>query len=257
MRRTRLNALACAAAVVLLAVSGVSAEEVLHFTNGTSMVIRGHEVHDGMIHVDLGDNGFIGFPQAQVEKITEAGRDVYLPGSHLAANVAAESRSGIRVRAEGRIATGNPVSGNDTLRGSARRARSNNRGDESIEDAIAAAGASAPPPGTGLAVGLPGATNPRARALRVAGRGDAYRGNLVGNGSVSSLGRTVSGEAKLISPSYARKTGMTGNKVQRFLPSDAAASAAVAQGTTLKLPPASTPGDGSSGSSSGDSGSEQ
>ncbi len=58
------------------------AEEIVYFTNGTTMPVRGHEVKDGMIHLDLGSDNHIAFPESMVEKIEEAGREVYLKPSY-------------------------------------------------------------------------------------------------------------------------------------------------------------------------------
>ena len=57
------------------------AEEILHFTNGTTMPIRGHEIKGQMIHIDLGGDSSMAFPLSMVEKVEEAGADVVLDGS--------------------------------------------------------------------------------------------------------------------------------------------------------------------------------
>jgi hypothetical protein len=57
------------------------AEEIIYFTNGQSMPIRGHTIKDGMVQVDLGGNGFLAFPQHLVEKIERAGSNVVLEQS--------------------------------------------------------------------------------------------------------------------------------------------------------------------------------
>jgi len=69
-------------AVALTVAAPTLAEEVIHFTNGTSMAIRSHSVDDaGMIHADLGGDSFIAFPAYQVESIGEAGASVRLEPS--------------------------------------------------------------------------------------------------------------------------------------------------------------------------------
>jgi hypothetical protein len=57
------------------------AEEIIHFKNGASLAIRGHKVTEGMIHVDMGEDAFIGFPMSMVERVEKAGQDVYVPPS--------------------------------------------------------------------------------------------------------------------------------------------------------------------------------
>lgn len=63
-----------------------SAEQIIHFTNGTSMPIRSYEVSKGMIHVDLGGDAFIAFPFSMVEKIVDAGKEIVLDPSTPGAN---------------------------------------------------------------------------------------------------------------------------------------------------------------------------
>lgn len=60
---------------VLLAVAAVgfvlpaAAEEIIYFTNGTSMPIRSHRIEGDMVHVDLGGNGFMAFPMFMVDRV--------------------------------------------------------------------------------------------------------------------------------------------------------------------------------------------
>jgi hypothetical protein len=61
------------------------AEEVVHFTNGAEMTVKSHTIENdkSMVKVDLGGNSYISFPMAMVDKIVNAGRDVFLnPGFH-------------------------------------------------------------------------------------------------------------------------------------------------------------------------------
>jgi len=68
-------------ALVLVGLSGASlADEVVTFTNGTSMAVRSHYVEDGMLHVDLGGNAFLAFPEDMVESIVVDG-EIHLPPS--------------------------------------------------------------------------------------------------------------------------------------------------------------------------------
>jgi hypothetical protein len=56
---------------------GVSlAAEIIYFANGTTMAIRGHEAKDGMIHVDLGNESVLAFPEYMIDRIEAAGENV-------------------------------------------------------------------------------------------------------------------------------------------------------------------------------------
>ena len=80
MRPSRLT-LAVIAIVLAVASAPAWAEEILHFTNGTTMPIRGHEIKGQMIHVDLGGDSSMAFPLTMVEKVEAAGEDVVLDAS--------------------------------------------------------------------------------------------------------------------------------------------------------------------------------
>ena len=67
-------------ALVALALPA-AAEQIIHFTNGTSMPIRAHEIRGDMVHIDLGGDAFMAFPYDKVESIVEAGKNVLLPAS--------------------------------------------------------------------------------------------------------------------------------------------------------------------------------
>ena len=68
--------------LLLLTLSGTAlAEEIIYFTNGTSMPIRRHEIKGDMIHVDLGSEAFMAFPVRMIEKIEAAGKSVTLRAS--------------------------------------------------------------------------------------------------------------------------------------------------------------------------------
>ncbi len=92
MRKTRWAVLA--SLILLGAVVPAMAEEIVHFTNGSTMAIRSHTVKDGMIHVDLGASNFMAFPWDRVERIEKAGRDVYLKASYSRANVTVATPDG-------------------------------------------------------------------------------------------------------------------------------------------------------------------
>ena len=74
-------ALAWLVGVLLIAVLPASAEEIVFFTNGTSMPIKEHVVRGAMVHVDLGSDGFIAFPAAMILRIERAGERVILEAS--------------------------------------------------------------------------------------------------------------------------------------------------------------------------------
>ena len=56
------------------------ADEIVHFTNGAEMPVKSHTVDKGqsMVKLDLGGNSFISFPMSMVDKIVNAGQDVFL-----------------------------------------------------------------------------------------------------------------------------------------------------------------------------------
>jgi hypothetical protein len=65
--------------LLLLTLAGPAiAEEIIYFTNGTSMPIRSHKVDGEMIHVDLGSEAFMAFPLRMIEKIAAAGKEIAL-----------------------------------------------------------------------------------------------------------------------------------------------------------------------------------
>jgi hypothetical protein len=72
--------------LIILATAPVLAEEVVYFTNGTSMPIRSHEIRGDMLHVDLGSDAFMAFPLYMVDKIEDAGKEVSLTPSFSAGN---------------------------------------------------------------------------------------------------------------------------------------------------------------------------
>jgi hypothetical protein len=72
-------------AVVCL-IGPAMAEEILYFTNGTAMPVRSHRIENGMIHVDLGGNALMAFPENMVERIESADGSVSLPPSNLIQN---------------------------------------------------------------------------------------------------------------------------------------------------------------------------
>jgi hypothetical protein len=55
------------------------AEEIVYFTNGTSMAIESHEIDGTNVRVNLGGQGFLAFPLEQIDKIETAEGEVPLP----------------------------------------------------------------------------------------------------------------------------------------------------------------------------------
>ncbi len=83
----------CVLMLSALTVGAVLAQgdEIIHFTNGTTMPIRSHSVADGMIHVDLGTNSYMAFPIGMVEKVTKSGVEIELTHSSALRNRMAQS----------------------------------------------------------------------------------------------------------------------------------------------------------------------
>lgn len=82
-----------AVVIVGVLVGPALAEEIVHFTNGTTMPVKSHTVVREMIHVDLGVNSYMAFPLYMVEKVTRAGEEVELNRSTLARNRMAASHA--------------------------------------------------------------------------------------------------------------------------------------------------------------------
>lgn len=68
--------------VVLLLALPSAAEEIVYFTNGQSIPIRSHEIVDGMVQMDLGDNSMLAFPEFTIDRIEIASQDVLLRPSY-------------------------------------------------------------------------------------------------------------------------------------------------------------------------------
>jgi len=78
---SRVARFAFLAALGCLLVAPSYADEILFFTNGTTMAIRGHLIKDGMIHVDLGAKASMAFPASAVDRIELSGKPVYTSGT--------------------------------------------------------------------------------------------------------------------------------------------------------------------------------
>jgi hypothetical protein len=84
----RVRGLAIVAAFGVAFAGTVAADEIVYFTNGTAMPIRSHKVENGMIRVDLGNDSAMAFPLSMVEKVENAGRNVFQNPSFGPANQA-------------------------------------------------------------------------------------------------------------------------------------------------------------------------
>lgn len=76
------------AGIAALVPSAARADQVVYFTNGTSMEVRGHTLEGAMIRVDLGGGAVVGFPRNLVERIEDRGRSVYTNPAFKPSNVA-------------------------------------------------------------------------------------------------------------------------------------------------------------------------
>jgi hypothetical protein len=54
------------------------ADEVVQFTNGAEMTVRSHAIEKDMVKLDLGGSSSITFPISMVDKISSAGKNVFL-----------------------------------------------------------------------------------------------------------------------------------------------------------------------------------
>ena len=86
------------------------ADEIVHFTNGAEMTVRSHTVEKDkeMVRLDLGANSFIAFPMAMVDKIVNAGQDVFLNPVFHPSNQAIGGASGGAVADNSIRGTGDP-----------------------------------------------------------------------------------------------------------------------------------------------------
>lgn len=68
--------------VLVTLAAPLGAEEIVHFTSGTSMPVVSHKIDGDMIHVDLGDNAFMAFPMSMVDRVEIAGANVMIRRSN-------------------------------------------------------------------------------------------------------------------------------------------------------------------------------
>lgn len=64
------------------------ADEVVQFTNGAEMTVRSHTIEKDMVKLDLGGSSSITFPISMVDKISSAGKNVFLNPVYHPSNVA-------------------------------------------------------------------------------------------------------------------------------------------------------------------------
>jgi hypothetical protein len=90
--------------------STLRADQVVYFTNGTSMEVRSHNLDGTMIRVDLGGGAVVGFPRNMVERIEDRGRSVYTNPAFVPSNqaVAGSSATTPRVEADTTAIAGSP-----------------------------------------------------------------------------------------------------------------------------------------------------
>ncbi len=224
------------AALLVAAGLAARAEEIVHFTNGTTMAVRSHRVEGSMIRVDLGANAVMAFPVGQVERITEAGQDVYLQPSQRQANVVLSGDDGAAA-----VPERYPVTGESTVPS---RFRGRKGGGKDAKAVAAASPYYDPGPGASAAGPVSGLTPRGADAAPALGRL-----GVQGDVRLYGAGRTADGRS-VIPPPPSRGRSTSGVEVRRFLPSDGVAKEAIRQGESMKPPPA-TPPAGSDGGGQG------
>jgi len=77
-----------------LIVTPAVADEIVYFSNGTSLPISSHRVEKDMISVELGADSRMGFPLYMVDKIESSGQSVYLNPVYHPANQAVAGAAG-------------------------------------------------------------------------------------------------------------------------------------------------------------------
>jgi hypothetical protein len=175
--------LALAIGIAWLAAVPAAAQEVVYFTNGTTMVAHSHALKDGMIELTLSTNARIAFPQAMVEKIEKAGREVYGTGSRRA-NVAAAGADGVTVRYD--VPDPGPLSAAESVPSRYRESRHGEPGRPEDLDARDANAYVAPtrsgPNGLETAYPFVNHPNRKVREIGVVGRVGAPRVSTGGDG---------------------------------------------------------------------------
>ncbi len=101
-----------------------AADEIVFFTNGTSLPITDHRVEKEMISVGLGGNSRMGFPLYMVDRIESSGRSVYTNPVYQPANQAVAGTA----QAGGTPSGVYPVTGEGSVPSRRNRARSSGPG---------------------------------------------------------------------------------------------------------------------------------
>ena len=86
----RWTALLAFGVLAIATVSTARADEIVYFANGAEMPVRAHTLEKDMVKLDLGGNSFISFPLSMVDKIADAGKDVFLNPAYHPVNQAVE-----------------------------------------------------------------------------------------------------------------------------------------------------------------------
>jgi hypothetical protein len=60
--------------------------EIIVFKSGQTMAVVSHRIEEGMIHVDLGGDAFVAFPEATIDAIEVAGKNVLIRQSNYGYN---------------------------------------------------------------------------------------------------------------------------------------------------------------------------
>ncbi len=226
---------ALALVVALGAASTATADEVIYFTNGTTMTIASHRVEKDMIYVDLGSNSRMAFPVSMVDRVETGSGSVVLNAAFHPANQALPGAAG-----GGSSAPAGPVSYPVSGEGNA-----------PARAAWASAAARSPSFGTA------GGMNPGGSATDPAGSPaeSVYRQNLARRLAMGILG---GGQVTGQDPTNPALPGMPTPKAA-LIPSSVRPGGGVSQGTgPIRMeprpgladpngPPAASSGDASSG----------
>jgi hypothetical protein len=96
MLRKSLIPLALAAVALCAAPALAQEQEVIYFTNGTTMTVESHTIEDGMVQVNLGGQSYMAFPMHQIDKIETAQGEVAIPREGANRMVPSPSNAGVQ-----------------------------------------------------------------------------------------------------------------------------------------------------------------
>lgn len=191
--------------LLAFAVGSVAAEEIIHFTNGTTMPIRSHRVVDGMVHADLGSDSFMAFPEYMVERIEAAGADVYLSPSYNNANVTA---GGSRIDAGNSARRTAPQTGSMSVSSRFRSSPNEGRDDAERDGRTPLIGVDRG--GTAVTYPARNSRNAKARQLGATGQLLNHSSGVVQGGPSSHVGSQQFGRGNVIgsvTPPQSRRRG--------------------------------------------------